>query len=509
VASAQTNEAVTGVAFPEVDGARSTSTTGREILAAAAATVDVGLAHRIDTEARWRQHYATHLHQLVAAELRTRRPEGPDADPDALPRAGLDAAYARFEFVRDGVGGRVDEATTAARGHFDDVAIRGTGQPAEVAIPYRGQLLTGDTLRRTVSDWVAREVVEPSLADAVHAVLDHPDWLDLSDRTFVLLGAGAEMGPLAPLCRWGATVAAIDLPDPTIWRRLLPIVRSGAGRVVLPVRGPAPDPSDDAAVAAVAGVDLLVDLPEVAGWVAALDGPLTVGGYAYAHGAAHVRVNLAVDALIRHVLADRGGEVTLAALLTPTDVYAVTEDIAAASQAHFAASGALRGAARTLTRHRAFAPNYPELIATPDGRRYGVADALVLQQGPNYALAKRLQRWRLRVARADGVPVSANVAPATRTKSVTSNRILAAAYAGAPRFDVEVFEPDTANTLMALLLVRDLRDPAAAGSPAAQLAHPLELFVESAVHGGLWRNAFQPRSVLPLAAVLGLPQSLR
>jgi hypothetical protein len=89
---------------------------------------------------------------------------------------------------------------------------------------------------------------------------------------------------------------------------------------------------------------------------------------------------------------------------------------------------------------------------------------------------------------------------------VTSNRVLAAAYAGAPRFGVEVFEPDTANTLMAALLVRDLRDPGASGAPTSQLRHPSELFVESAVHSGLWRNAFQPRSVLPLAAVLGLPR---
>ena len=64
------------------------------------------------------------------------------------------------------------------------------------------------------------------------------------------------------------------------------------------------------------------------------------------------------------------------------------------------------------------------------------------QQGPNYALAKRLQRWRATVARDGGATVSMNVAPPTRTRSVTKNRVLAAAYAGAGRFGVEVFEPD-------------------------------------------------------------------
>jgi hypothetical protein len=501
-----------GVAFPEVDGTRSTSATGRAVLAAAAGMVDPSLATRIRDEDRWRQRYATHLRDLVVAELRPADPTATPAagaDADALPRAGLDAAYAHFEYVGPDGARRLDAVTREHAGDLGTVAVTGTAPPAELRVPYRGALLAGDGLRRQVDDWVARSVVEPSLATAVHTLLDHPEWLELSDRTFVLLGAGAEMGPFGPLCAWGATVAAIDLPRPAMWQRLLATARSGAGTVLVPVRERPGDPTDDAALARAAGVDLLVDLPEAAGWVAALTGPLTIGGYAYADGAAHVRVNLAIDALVRHVLAERGEDVSLAALLTPTDVYAVTEEIVIASREQLARSGVLRRLARTATRSRAFAPNYPDLVATAVGGRYGIADALVLQQGPNYALAKRLQRWRLRVARADGLRVSANVAPATQTRSVTSNRVLAAAYAGAPRFGVEVFEPDTANTLMAALLVRDLRDPGASGAPTSQLRHPSELFVESAVHSGLWRNAFQPRSVLPLAAVLGLARVRR
>jgi hypothetical protein len=501
-------DATRGVAFPEVDGSRSTSATGRAVLAAAAGVVDPALATRIRDEPRWRQRYATHLRDLVVAELRPTSPAA-GADADALPRAGLDAAYARFEYLGPEGTRRLDAVTRGPAGDLDTVAVSGQARPTDLQVPYRGTLLAGDALRRQVDDWVVRGVVEPSLATAVHTLLDHPDWLDLSERTFVLLGAGAEMGPFGPLCGWGATIAAIDLPRAAVWERLLATARSGAGTVLVPVRGRPADHADEAALARVAGVDLLVDLPEAAGWVADLTGPLTVGGYAYADGAAHVRVNLAIDALTRHVLAARGQDVSLAALLTPTDVYAVTEEVVTASREQLARTGRLRRAARTVTGGRAFAPNYPDLVTTGAGTSYGIADALVLQQGPNYALAKRLQRWRLRVARADGLRVSANVAPATRTRSVTSNRVLAAAYAGAHRFGVEVFEPDTANALMAALLVRDLRDPAAGGAPTSALGHPAELFVESAAHGGLWRNAFQPRSVLPLAAVLGMPRALR
>jgi hypothetical protein len=126
----------------------------------------------------------------------------------------------------------------------------------------------------------------------------------------------------------------------------------------------------------------------------------------------------------------------------------------------------------------------------------------VPQQGPNYALAKRIQRWRACVDRAAGREVSFHVAPSTRTRSVVKNRALAAAFAGAHRFGVEVFDPSTSNTLMAALLVHDL----VAGSPAADgppRAHPWQDEAYAAVHGGLWRAPYEPRSALGLAAVLG------
>ena len=79
------------------------------------------------------------------------------------------------------------------------------------------------------------------------------------------------------------------------------------------------------------------------------------------------------------------------------------------------------------------------------------------------------------------------------------NRALAAAYAGAHRFGVEVFAPATSNTLMAALLVRDLQT---AGSVAAQGGWRAE--ATQAAHGGLWRTAYDPRSALGIAAVLGV-----
>jgi hypothetical protein len=95
--------------------------------------------------------------------------------------------------------------------------------------------------------------------------------------------------------------------------------------------------------------------------------------------------------------------------------------------------------------------------------------------------------------------VSLNVAPSTRTRSVVKNRVLAAAYAGAHRFGIEIFEPETSNALMAALLVHDLYT---GGGPSHE--HPWQDEAWAAAHGGLWRAAYAPRSALGLAAVLGV-----
>jgi hypothetical protein len=109
-----------------------------------------------------------------------------------------------------------------------------------------------------------------------------------------------------------------------------------------------------------------------------------------------------------------------------------------------------------------------------------------------------LQRWRATLARAGGGTVSMNIAPPTRTRSVMKNRALAAAYASAHRFGVEVFEPATSRALMAILLVHDLHT---GGGPAH--THPWQDEAHAAAHGGLWRIAYAPRSALGLAAALG------
>jgi hypothetical protein len=474
------------VVFPVAPGGRrSTSALGRAVVADALRRTDPAGARSAEREADWRRGYLAHFRRLIEAGL----PSRPAAVTVA--RDGLDSLHRRMRVA--GPGGAetgLDALVTApARSELAAVTVAGAGvADKELSVPYRGELLRGDALLRRLEAWVAGGVIEPSCADAVRAVAAHPGWLALPGRTMVTLGAGAEVGPLPVLLSWGARVIGVDLPGAPIWERILESARRGAGTLLVPVAG---RETRDEALTRRAGLDLAAGVPAVADWLAAVDGPLVLGNYVYADGAANVRVASAVDALTVRLQARRP-DVALAFLATPTDVFAVPGDAVAQSARAYASRTPAARLGRWLTGGRLLRPGYPP------GADPGIFDGLVPQQGPNYVLAKRLQRWRATVARDGGAAVSMNVAPPTRTRSVTRNRVLAAAYAGAHRFGVEVFEPATTRVLMAALLVHDLH----AGRGPAQ-AHPWQDEARAAAHGGLWRIGYAPRSALGLAALLG------
>src|SRR5699024_252608 len=96
---------------------------------------------------------------------------------------------------------------------FGTESVRGTATPVtELRVPVGGRGLAGEELRGQLGSWVDAGVVEPSFAAAVGEVIDHPEWLGLPGHRALLVGAGAEMGPLETLLSWGADVLAIDLP---------------------------------------------------------------------------------------------------------------------------------------------------------------------------------------------------------------------------------------------------------------------------------------------------------
>ncbi len=493
MAGTPANGEQSGVSFPvSADGRRSTSALGRAVVADALGRVDPAGALAASREANWRAGYLTHFRTLIEAGLASR------AAAVCVARDGLTSLHRRMRVAgRDGGETGLDTLISAPARHLlTTVPVTGGGvAESELSVPYRGERLGGGALLRQLDAWVTAGVIEPSCAEAVRAVAACPEWLALPGRTVVALGAGAEVGPLPVLLNWGARVIGVDLACPAIWDRVLETARRGGGTLLVPVahEKPGAEPAGD--LAQRAGFDLAGDVPAVADWLAGIDGPLVLGNYVYADGAANVRVASAVDALTARLHAERS-DVALAFLATPTDVFAVPADAVAQSARAYAARPAAAKLGswplRALSGGRLLRPGYPP------GADPGICEGLVPQQGPNYALAKRLQRWRATLARDGGATVSLNVAPPTRTRSVTRNRVLAAAYAGAHRFGVEVFEPATTKTLMAALLVHDLNT---GGGPAT--AHPWQDEARAAAHGGLWRIGYAPRSALGLAALLG------
>ncbi|MDO5684063.1 MAG: hypothetical protein Q4G46_14730 [Propionibacteriaceae bacterium] len=466
-----------GVVLPSDEhGRRSSTTLGREVVAEALSPVDPIGAEAALRVNEWRTGYPPHFRRLVEAGFA-------DASTAVtIAETGLAALHDRFR-VLTATGAELPLAATFEQPVAQTLttrSIQGIASPDTFTLPVNGRRLEDETLLLQLDLWEQRGALEPSAAAAVREVAHQPDWLPLRGTKVVVLGAGAEMGPLQALLSWGAEVIAIDLPRPELWRRLEKIAQAGAGVLHVPEMDGTP------------GVDLLHDLPAIAQWLANFEGPLVLGNYAYADGAANLRVSMATDLLATRLISERD-DVSLAYLATPTDVFGVPADVIEFSATAYD-RGRIKGARsllKAVSGGRLLQRNHRP------GPEPGIADAVIPQQGPNYLLAKRIQRWRATVARRAGVPVSLLVAPPTRTRSVTKNRALAAAYAGAHHFGVDVFNPSTSNVLMAGLLVHDLN------TGGAPISEPWREEALKAVPGGLWRGPYAPRSALGLALLLG------
>jgi hypothetical protein len=502
-----------GVSFPQGgDHKRSTTATGRAIFADSVRAIDPALTLRIEHTKDWRKGYIEPLREIVIAASQT-----PNAAIE-ISNAGLESAHRRFVFAQPDGDISLVSGLNQTTQPIESVSVTGRASREEtLSIPYHGQRISGSDLRRQIDRWVADGIAEPSFGTALHLLMDNPDWLDLSGTDIAVLGAGAEMAPTRSLLRWGAKIHALELPRPDIWQRLIDIVRNTSGSIRIPisqnaigampfVTGGTVHTEDDQIIAAAAGVDLLEQPGAIANWLNEIENPFVLGNYTYADGATHATLSMSADAIFEKLDSQRK-DITLAFLATPTDVFMVPMTCVNESRRRWDARGVSGFFQTPLRAFGQFEPNYPRTYQTKSGMEVGLNDALVPQQGPNYLLAKRIQRWRALAARANGTPVSLNLAPATRTQSVVKNRALAAAYAGAGRFGVEVFKPATSTALMAALLVHDLRNPLSAANPGTTLNNPMDLFVVGANHGGLWSSAYAPRSVLGIAALLGMFES--
>ena len=272
---------------------------------------------------------------------------------------------------------------------LDAIVVQGDGAPlAEFELPYRGQRLRGRTLHDQLDAWERAGILEPSAAEARPRGRRPSGVAAAGGSHRRRAGRGRRDGPAAAAAPWGATVAAVDLPTPAIWERVVGIASSAAGRLLVPVT--AGSGGDD--LARDAGADLLAEVPAVADW---LGGPRRAPGPGQLplRRRRHPRPRLRGGRRARH---SRHGRAARHRARLPghpdrclrrcrttrwrTPTAPTTSARAPPRWSAARCAGCLAG--RLL--HRAY----------PPGADLGIGDCLVPAQGPNYALAKRIQRWR-------------------------------------------------------------------------------------------------------------------
>jgi len=525
---------VTGLSWPITKGTtRGTTATNRAIWAASTKNVDAKVSAKCEKERNWRFKYQRHVLDNVATSCQSK------ANALRIARDGLDAAYAAFEFIRDGKTVPFSKAMAEGTftGSFKTHIVRGEG-PADalketLSVPYGGGAyqglpyylgledrtkLEGLALKQQLAKWVEYGSIEQSAADAIAAVATKKgEWLDLSDSYFILLGATSAMGPLFFLLEHGANVIAVDLDRDFIWKKLFAAVAQTRGSLILPVRGDA-DPASlsQAELEKQSGCNLLSDTPEIANWLVQVlrdtvpqNKRVTIGNYTYLDGALHVQLALACDGIIDRVCRQRT-DANIAFLCTPTDDHVVT------TQAYNASKDSLKRrvpgwvtALNTAVCGKLLGkPNYASMrkVEQEKGDALYVIDGIAVAQGPNYALAKRLQHWRAVVAFEAGHVVSSNVAPSTATESVVHNAQFAAAYGGMHHFaPMEVMYQRTSLAVMGALLVHDIMNAEGAANPKSKVAkafrNPFELFSYGSFHGGVQRCSYKINDI-------GVPSAL-
>ena len=119
-------------------------------------------------------------------------------------------------------------------------------------------------------------------------------------------------------------------------------------------------------------------------------------------------------------------------------------------------------------------------------------------QGPNYAVAKFIQKWRVVSAIARGFAVSTNNGPPAMTDSVMHSPTIAKAMEMMHNFEPNrVQQPATVEGFLTALLCADVfnEETDAARKRRTKKELPLTIFQDQAWHGGGWRCAFTADSI--------------
>ena len=345
---------------------------------------------------------------------------------------------------------------------------------------------------------VAEHLAEPQVLKALEGITNS----NIKDDLLIALAGGAEYSPARTWLDWGGVTAIVARNRKELWSELIARARSSSGTLYVPVLKSRTtkniqELSDDE-LAEVAGLDLVEDYVAIAGWLSSLARSetrrLVLGSYAYAPGVKHIEVQ-AVQHCLARVLTENlpKSRVFLTWLATPTDSYAVSLDVLGDIKTRY-----FRRSFLTKVRDIVFGlrANNPEMFETDKGESLVLIDSTSSVQGPSYALAKRVQRWLAYEQIYADRGVAYLVSPPAKTYSVLSKKILKATYKGAPAFGLKPFETKKAVDLSAALLLSQLKSD--------KRVKPMDIYLDLAVHGGLWRLIYSPKSVWRAATIRGI-----
>lgn len=388
------------------------------------------------------------------------------------------------------------------------VRIQGRGSASPISIEGNFGRLT-----ELAKKWVGDNLAEPGLIQSFQEIESHPN-LDLKKHLLIAVAGSAELAPTLNWLAFGGEIAVAARPNPQRWKELISEARESSGTLLVPVKlskHSNPSSLSDERLAEVAGLDIVEDCEELAGWLAQLRNAtsqkINLGLYAYAPGIDHIRVQGVQEALAEIACKEIGSDrLSLSWLATPTDSAAAPAEVGRASLELFAKRKPLQIIRDSLLGLFGFTrAATPKFWKNSEGEELTLVDTSVAQQGPSYLLAKRTQRWRAYLAHSQGFVVSYAIAPPARTDSVLRHKILRASYQGAPLFGVQPFSAEQARGAAVVKLISDLHFPSI--EPGAKTTH--HLHSHGAIHGGLWRLAYRPNSVWIIATILGFPALLR
>lgn len=453
-----------------------------------------GLSFSVTGEShRWRRNYQPTFAAAVALEF---------SHPETLA-----AALVRFRSLAE-VGGEPLRAVIASGFENGSQLAVHSVAGAGLALPitrHDGRSWLEDAEAR-----VAEGSAEPGLLVRAGALDSLVGRVELP-LLFAFAGA-AELAATREWLSWGGRVLVLARPRPSFWAELISFARESGGELLVPVFGNA-NPMSDGELAEAAGFDVVTE-PALAAqalrWVHDSGARVLFGHFGYSPAITHLKLQVVAEELSELAMQKFAPDVLhFSWLATPSDSIAVPLELQLDRLSRFHS--------RPLTRKLADLPwqlfgqlraprvemlNLGEEPSTNGSvAEFALVDASTTKQGPSYSLAKRTQRWRAQLAAAAGFGVSYQVTPPAKTRSVLGFKILRATYRGAPRYGTHPYEVIDARQWPAALAALD-------SISRPEIRNPTDLYLPTAIHGGLWRTEYETDSAWYAATLLGLIKSV-